>query len=907
MIVLQLLQSVLSAAWSTFFLAAPYVLFGLLLAALLQILVSQRLLAGWMGGSGLAAAARAALLGIPLPICSCGIVPIAISLRRKGASRPALLSFLITTPESSADAVVLTWGLMGPLMALARLVTALASAITAAVLAIATGPLETAEAGDGGAGDGEQPGSGDSRDHPGIGDPHDDLGAGELRSRLDSGGHHDHGGHPDHGGHADHGAEDDAYVGFRALGASAMAAVRRFFAAPPEPPAAGGPAVPPGAGAARAAVAPAAVGPWPAGPPDAASAASAPAASAASTPAAEGASGPMAEGAPGPAASTASTPAATAGSAPAASATSGPAPEGAPGPAAAAGGATGPLPLARIVRAVGRHAFVELVDDIVFWLVVGVLAAGVIAALVPAHLVAAAGGGGLGSMLLMLVLAIPMYVCASASTPIAAALIAKGVSPGAALVFLLAGPATNTATVTLLARHFGGRFLRIYLGSVLATVVVCGLALDWLVAATGWQITGRLASESEGVPAFFELLCALALLVLIVWRLWAGATRQGLRELADNLRGIRRWLAQTAGMARPGEPFAAAAPGGSAGPAPWRAAAARRLRWGALAAAGLAYALSGLATVPAGSIGYELRCGRLLRQPLPPGLHWLPPPPFARLATWRVQYPRRADVGFRTDLTQLARRQDLLRNADPAQWHSPVAAMNTDSREASYLAGDENLLEMSFTVRYGLSDPYAFLYRLDREHDLVGLCAQAAARELVAAGTLDELLTSRRRELEIQIAGDLQRRLDRLGAGVAVRSVHIVDLHPPQDAVFAFRDVSSAREDRERRIQSALAEGEKEVPRARGNAALGVAEAQAAADAARLVAGGRAEAFTARAAAFGGHRDILRDLLWLETTEKVLPGRRKFVLPKGTAGRRIVLWPDKPPSSPLFPSAEGEP
>ena len=837
MIVLQLLQSVLSAAWSTFFLAAPYVLFGLLLAALLQILVSQRLLAGWMGGSGLAAAARAALLGIPLPICSCGIVPIAISLRRKGASRPALLSFLITTPESSADAVVLTWGLMGPLMALARLVTALASAITAAVLAIATGPLETAEAGDGGAGEGEQPGSGDSRDHPGIGDPHDDLGAGELRSRLDSGGHHDHGGHPDHGGHADHGAEDDAYVGFRALGASAMAAVRRFFAAPPEPPAAGGPAVPPGAGAARA----------------------------------------------------------------------GPAPEGAPGPAAAAGGATGPLPLARIVRAVGRHAFVELVDDIVFWLVVGVLAAGVIAALVPAHLVAAAGGGGLGSMLLMLVLAIPMYVCASASTPIAAALIAKGVSPGAALVFLLAGPATNTATVTLLARHFGGRFLRIYLGSVLATVVVCGLALDWLVAATGWQITGRLASESEGVPAFFELLCALALLVLIVWRLWAGATRQGLRELADNLRAIRRWLAQTAGMARPGEPLAAAAPGGSAGPAPWRAAAARRLRWGALAAAGLAYALSGLATVPAGSIGYELRCGRLLRQPLPPGLHWLPPPPFARLATWRVQYPRRADVGFRTDLTQLARRQDLLRNADPAQWHSPVAAMNTDSREASYLAGDENLLEMSFTVRYGLSDPYAFLYRLDREHDLVGLCAQAAARELVAAGTLDELLTSRRRELEIRIAGDLQRRLDRLGAGVAVRSVHIVDLHPPQDAVFAFRDVSSAREDRDRRIQSALAEGEKEVPRARGNAALGVAEAQAAADAARLVAGGRAEAFTARAAAFGGHRDILRDLLWLETTEKVLPGRRKFILPKGTAGRRIVLWPDKPPSSPLFPSAEGEP
>jgi uncharacterized protein len=852
MSLVQLPLSVLSAAWNTFFLAAPYVLFGLLLAALLQVLVSQRLLAGWMGGSGLASAARAALLGIPLPICSCGIVPVAISLRRKGVSRPALLSFLITTPESSADAVVLTWGLMGPLMALARLVTALASAVIAAVLAIAAGPLEA------GAGTGtEQPSPPPAGAGPGEGEPavaHAEGEAPAVHAEGEPGGHH----HPE--------AEDDSYVGFRSLGASMVAAVRRFFAVP-----------------AAAAAAPEAGGP-------------------------AGAQGPA-----GPADVLRSTGLADS-----------PVPGG---PAGAQGPAAAPLPLARIVRAVGRRAFVELVDDIVFWLVVGVLAAGVIAAVVPASLVAAAAGGGLRSMLLMLLLAVPIYVCASASTPIAAALIAKGVSPGAALVFLLAGPATNAATVTLLGRHFGGRFLRIYLGSVLATVVLCGLALDWIIAATGWQITGRLASESEGVPAFFELLCALALAALVVWRLWAGATRQGLNELADNLRRLGRWLRQAAGVARPAERAGAAAPAGSgvtagpgeiagprvtAGPgipAPGRAAAARWQWRAVLAAAALvAYALSGLAVVPTGAVGYELRFGRLLRRPLAPGLHWLPPRPFASLATWRLQYPRRSDIGFRTDLGQLARRQDLMRNADPAQWHSPVAAMNTDSREASYLAGDENLLELSFTVRYGLSDPYAFLYRLDREHDLVGLCAQAAARELVAARTLDELLTARRRELEIRIAGELQRRLDLLGAGVAVRSVHIVDLHPPQDAVFAFRDVSSAREDRDRRIQSALAEGEKEVPRARGNAALGVAEAQAAADAARTMAGGRAEAFTARAAAFGGHRDILRDLLWLETEEKVLPGRRKFIVPKGTAGRRIVLWPDKPPAtSPLFPGGDGEP
>jgi uncharacterized membrane protein YraQ (UPF0718 family)/regulator of protease activity HflC (stomatin/prohibitin superfamily) len=784
MIALKMLQAVLSAAWDTFFLAAPFVLFGLLLAGLLHVLVSRRQLSRWMGGTGLAAAARAALLGIPLPLCSCGIVPVAISLRRQGASRPAVLSFLITTPESSADAVVLTWGLMGPLMALARLVAALASAMVAAVVTIAVGAPY-------GAGAADTP-EGDAHNDPGLSDSAPDHG-------------HDHADGDGHD-HADGGGDDDAYVGFRALWAALVEPVRRFLRPQPAPGQPAAPAAPP---------------------------------------------------------------------------------PSAPSPAATVEGPGEPaVPLRRILRAIGQRAFVELVDDIVFWLVVGVLAAGVIAALVPADLVAATTGGGLVAMLLLMLLAVPMYVCASASTPIAAALIAKGVSPGAALVFLLAGPATNTATVTLLARHFGGRFLRVYLGSVLVVAVLCGLGLDALVAATGWRINGQLTSQAEGVPAFFELLCALALLVLVVWRLWAGAARQGMSELAANLRGLGTWLGGTVPAAQS---------------ARWRAAARRLLPRAAAAALLALYLLSGFAAVPPDSIGYELRFGRIVARGLRPGLHWLPPWPFANLAVWRVHYPRRAEVGFRSDLSLLARRHELLRAADPAQWHSLVAAMNTDTREASYLAGDENLLEMSFSVHYGLSDPYAFLYRLDREHDLVGLCAQAAARGLVAASTLDGLLTAGRSQLEQALAAETQRRLDRLGAGVRIGSVHIVDLHPPQDAVFAFRDVSSAREDRDKRIQTALAESEKQVPRARGTAALAVAEAQAGADSARLIAAGNAEAFTARAGAFAGHRDILRDLLWLETAEKVLPGRKKFIVPPGKAGRHVVLWPGQAPPAPLLP------
>ena len=814
MIVWQLLLAVLAAAWNTFFLAAPFVLCGLLVAGLLQVLVPQRLLARWMGGGGLAAASRAALLGLPLPICSCGIVPVAIALRRKGASLPAILAFLITTPESSADAVVLTWGLMGPLMAVARLVAALIAALLAAAVAIVAFPPESASS------------------------PSGETAAAESDGHAGHGGHHDH----DH----DHDHDDDALVDARGLWASMAAALRRYLAAaPPRHP------------------------------------------------------GAQPTGAPEPAEPAAAGPAA------------GPdlrAP--APRPPAT-------VPLSRILRAVGRHAFVELVDDIVFWLVIGVLAAGALAALVPADALAVSGGLGLGGaegfaglggrllvMLVMLAVATPMYVCASASTPIAAALIAKGVSPGAALVFLLAGPATNAATLTLLGRHFGARFLRIYLGTVLAAALGCGLTLDVLAAGLGWSITGQLATEAEGVAAFFELLCALLLLALVVWRLWAGAARQGWRELAANLRGAGRWLASLA------------AAGGI------RAPTARAIAATLAVLAASLYLLSGVVRVPPDSLGFELRFGRLTADRLGPGLHWMPPRPFARAEVWRVRALRQADVGFRTDLRLLARRQELLRAADPAQWHSPLAAMNTDSREASYLSGDENLLEMSFSVHYGLADPRAFFYRLDRRHDTVGLCSQAAARALVAARTLDELLTTGRGALEVALRAEIQRRLDGLGSGVRVVSVHVVDLHPPQDAVFAFRDVSSAREDRDRRIQAALADGEKEVPRARGNAALATATAQAAADSARLVATGRADAFTARAAVFesrgsrgsraaGGPRgaagDILRDLLWLETEERVLPGRRKFVVPPGASGRHVVLWPDRPSAMPTLPSDAGEP
>jgi membrane protease subunit HflK len=271
-----------------------------------------------------------------------------------------------------------------------------------------------------------------------------------------------------------------------------------------------------------------------------------------------------------------------------------------------------------------------------------------------------------------------------------------------------------------------------------------------------------------------------------------------------------------------------------------------------------------------------------------------------------VGYSRTAGVGFRPDLDAVANRRQLTDRASDNLWHSPVTAASTDPRTATYLTGDENLLEISFAVLYGLADPRAYFYRLDKDRDPVRLYAEATAREFVARQTLDTLLTSGRAAFEAHVAAALQERLDAVAAGVTVAAVLVVDIHPPQGAVQAFRDVSSAREDRETAINKAASAQAKDIPLARGQAALDVASARAAAATAETVARGQADALRAQTGAFTSAPALLGDLLWLETAERVLAGRAKLIVPPGSAGQHLVVWKDAPPpSGPLPQPARG--
>lgn len=133
-----------------------------------------------------------------------------------------------------------------------------------------------------------------------------------------------------------------------------------------------------------------------------------------------------------------------------------------------------------------KYAFGEFLDDISFQLIVGIVLAAIISFAIPDEFFVKYGGNGLPGMLLMMLFAIPLYVCATASIPIAVSLILKGISPGAALVFLITGPATNIATITLLGRALGRKTIIIYLSVIAIMAVIAGYVLNGFFYNSGY-------------------------------------------------------------------------------------------------------------------------------------------------------------------------------------------------------------------------------------------------------------------------------------------------------------------------------------------------------------------------------------------------------------------------------------
>jgi uncharacterized membrane protein YraQ (UPF0718 family) len=374
-----MLIDLIGNTWAVLLDTAFWLLLGLFAAGLIKVFIPPDAMKRWVGGRGFSAVSRAALFGAPLPLCSCGVLPAAIGLRRAGASKEATVSFLISTPETSVDSVAVTWALMGPVMAVYRPLAALVSAMLTGMMT-ALVDRETA----------------------------DDVVTSETVPVMNC-----------------CGAEKDTAVQSRAGNCCASAqavTVKSCCAAKPDS-------------------------------------------------AATSCCGSEAE------------------------------PD-----------AVKPVP--KWLQTL-KFAGAELIDDIAAWMAVGIVVAGAMLTFVPPGWLAQ-WGNGLTAMLVMLLVGIPMYICAVASTPIAAGLLLAGVSPGAVLVFLLVGPATNIASFALVRRELGNKVTLVYFAGISIASVGMGLLLEAMLRFTGWQVQASIGVAHAMLPSWLVWGSAMLLIVLAI-------------------------------------------------------------------------------------------------------------------------------------------------------------------------------------------------------------------------------------------------------------------------------------------------------------------------------------------------------------------------------------------------------
>jgi uncharacterized membrane protein YraQ (UPF0718 family) len=299
---------------------APYILFGLLFAGILHELVPDTLVTKHLGRENVGSVIKATLFGVPLPVCSCGVIPLATGIKKSGASKGATLSFLISTPITGVDSILATYGMFGWAFTIYRIITSMIIAMMAGVL---TNYMDREE---------EQPKPLFSAA------PASGFSMAPLHAKADE-------------------------EGSCCSGGSCCESTRK-------------------------------------------------------------------------------------------------------------GGFS--------LRAALRYAFVTLLGDIakpLFW---GLLIGALITVAIPENLNAILVEYAWLSYLIVIAIAVPMYVCATASLPIAAALMLSGVSAGAAFVFLSAGPATNTVTIGVVKKMLGSKSLSIYLGTIITGSILFGLGLDFI-------------------------------------------------------------------------------------------------------------------------------------------------------------------------------------------------------------------------------------------------------------------------------------------------------------------------------------------------------------------------------------------------------------------------------------------
>lgn len=413
------------------------------------------------------------------------------------------------------------------------------------------------------------------------------------------------------------------------------------------------------------------------------------------------------------------------------------------------------------------------------------------------------------------------------------------------------GPITFAALVTVPVAFFLARYLQ-YVGRQTSSpaLIASGYHAQMDIWASIVAVAG-LAGAAIGLPSLDRAAAA----VVVVFVMFAGY---------EIISSAWQAISRAAPLNLEGEATEGAVPAQLRAARP--AGPGRRFFFAAaLLLLGL-YALSGVYLVQPGEVAVVRRFGRVLAGNIGPGLHYRLPWPAERVDRVAVSEVRRVEA--------------------------PASLM---------LTGDENLISVRLSLYYTVNDAPAFLLNVADPEALVRQAGEAAMRQVVAQEGVDALLTVDKAAIQQRAAALAQQALDSYGAGMVVAGVQLLESSPPPEVADAFRDVASAREDRNTFINEALAYQNEIVPVARGDAEKTIQAANTYRSEKVAKAGGEAARFASQQSAYAQAPQVTRVRLYLEAIEKVLPGARKFVLDSAVKMQTTDLWIPGAGSTQAFP------
>ena len=410
----------LNQLWTILVESSFWLIVGFAISGAVHVFIPREWMLKHLSGGGLAPIVKAALLGIPLPLCSCSVIPVAAGIRKQGASKGASAAFAISTPQTGAESIPITWALFGPVYAVTRPIVAVTTGLIAGVLIDATGKKNE-----------DQPLS----DPDSIEDPN----ATKL-SIVNA---------------------DDASKAVEKIEAKHTSDSSCCSSDTPK------------AQASQASCC---------------------------------CSSTQSESKPEPIPESTSSCCSSA----------------QPEPTSSCCSST-EMPKHTTVGEkfkIGfKHGFGTMLIDLAGWLTVGLIMAAIIAALVPHDWIGTHLGTGILPKLIMLLIGIPLYICATSSTPFAWSLVAAGLSPGAALVMLLSGPATNVATMSWLIKDLGIRALVIYLATIAAVALLAGVLFDAFFVRFVHIASMNMDHDMVGAHFGYKQVSAIIFILLMAWAL----------------------------------------------------------------------------------------------------------------------------------------------------------------------------------------------------------------------------------------------------------------------------------------------------------------------------------------------------------------------------------------------------